>query len=97
MLWAAATLSVAVTVETPPFSAIGEVADKLTIGPASSSTSVIVWLCVPFSLTPLALLTVLISSSIVSVPSTRASLIRSIVVVAVVLPALITSELLMSV
>ena len=97
MLWAAVALNVAVTVETPPFSAIGEVAERLTVGPASLSVRLSVSVCTPFSVIPIELVTELMSTMIVSVPSIELSSAMSSVVEAVVLPATITSELLLSV
>ena len=62
------TEEVTVTVEVPPFSAIGLVGAgaKVICGVASSSTSVIVWLCVPFSLALSPPLTLAMSMMIVS-------------------------------
>ena len=62
------TEEVTVTAEVPPFSAIGLAGGgaKVICGVASSSTSVIVWLCVPFSLALTHPLTLSMSMMLVS-------------------------------
>jgi hypothetical protein len=85
------TESVAVKVATPAaFSAIDIVPLKVTVGIVSSSVIVTVAVCVPVSVTPLALVTPVISAITVSEPSYVPSLVGSIVTVPVVEPAGIT-------
>ena len=84
----AALDKVAVNVATPAaFSAIDVVPVKVTVGIVSLSVIVTVACCVPFSVTPLALLTEVMSAITVSEPSKIASSVGSIVTVPVKEPA----------